>query len=178
MPTGVFVYTLDALGHGDLAAEIGERARRILDEVIPGGSLEDTFKRCHEQLRGTRGIALCLAWLDGESSTMSWLSVGNVQAVHVHVDANGLPSYESLIMRGGVIGDRLPELKTSTTRLRPGDIIVFASDGIGYGWHGECRPDVSPRELCDALIERHRVPNDDSIVTVLRYAGNARTGGE
>lgn len=177
-PHGGFIYTLDALGHGEAAAAISETARQILDGVSSDWNLEEIFRLCHERLRGSRGIALCLAWLDSASSTMSWLSVGNIQAVHVQVDSNGLPNFESLIMRGGVIGDRLPELKTSTTRLRAGDMVIFASDGIGYGWHGEFRADISPQELSAALINRHRIPNDDAIVTVLRYHGDSPSGNE
>lgn len=171
-PRSGFVYTLDALGHGEPASAIGETACRILESVSPGSSLEEIFRNCHAQLRSTRGIALCLAWLDAVTSTMSWLSVGNIQAVHVRIDNNGLPNYESLIMRGGVIGDRLPELKTSTTQLRPGDMVVFASDGIDYAWHGEFRADISPREFATALINRHCLANDDAIVTVVRYVGD------
>jgi len=170
-----FAFALDALGHGPEAARTAASASEFLATASPSDSLEGLFLQCHQQLRDTRGVALCLARIDAGTDMMSWLSVGNIQAVHIQLDRQGLPNYESLIMRGGVVGDRLPELKASHTRLFPGDVIVLASDGIEYGWQSEFRADISPRELASALMNRHRLLKDDALVTVMRYQG--RSGG-
>lgn len=172
--TGGFAFALDALGHGPEAAHVAAMAHAHLLAAAPSDSLQELFHQCHRKLLGTRGVALCLARIDVETDTMTWLSVGNIQAVHIRLDRNGIPYFESLIMRAGVVGDRLPELKVSRTVLRSGDVVVLASDGIEYGWQNEFRPDISPRDLATALINRHRVMKDDALVTVLRYRGSGR----
>lgn len=162
---------LDALGHGPEAATVADIANRHLQETSPDVALETLFESCHQQLRGTRGVALCLARIDADAATLTWLSVGNIQGVRVSHDANGIPQYESLIMRGGVVGDRLPELRASRTPLVPGDMLVLATDGIGFGWYREYYPNVTVEALAGALLERHCHGNDDALVLVARYRG-------
>ena len=167
---------VDALGHGADAAHVAAAAEAHL-RAAADSPLEGMMRDCHEALRATRGAAVCLAQLDAASNTLSWLSVGNIQGVHVSIDRNGLPEYESLIMRGGVVGDRLPELRTSRASLKPGDMLVLATDGIGFGWYGEYRAGISPVELADSLMRKHCHGNDDAMVLVVRYDGSeAGTG--
>lgn len=174
---GGFAFALDALGHGPEAARVAGVAHEHLLDAAPSESLQELFNQCHRKLLGSRGVALCLARFDVRTDTLTWLSVGNIQAVHIQLDRNGFPYFESLIMRAGVVGDRLPELKVSHTNLRRGDIVVLATDGIEFGWHKEFRPDIAPRDLATALINRHRVTKDDALVTVLRYRGSPAEDG-
>lgn len=166
-----FAFVIDALGHGDDAATMADLAERHLALVNPDVRLEAIIEDCHRRMLGTRGTAMCLACIDMESHTMSWLSVGNIQAVRIHLDANGMPQFESLVMRGGVVGDRLPELRASRMLLKPGDMIVMATDGIGYGWYGEYRPNISAEILAKALRNNHCHGNDDALVLAFRYLG-------
>ncbi|HEX6928694.1 MAG TPA: SpoIIE family protein phosphatase [Gammaproteobacteria bacterium] len=176
----VFAIAIDALGHGPEAAAIADEALRFLiqDREAEPPRLEAVFERCHAHLRGTRGIAMCLADIDPVAGNMAWLSVGNIQAVHIQHDAGGMPRYETLIMRGGVVGDRLPELRTSYASLKSGDMIVFASDGINFGWNTEYRPGMTPRALATALIERHCHGRDDAMAMALHYVPFATGGSE
>lgn len=166
-----FALAIDALGHGNEAAKVADRAKDFLLQQVPEVRLESIFEYCHQHLRGTRGVALCLATIDAGTNTLFWLSVGNIQAVHLKVDRTGIPHYESLIMRGGVVGDRLPELRASSTELHPGDMLVMATDGVGYGWHSEYRRNISARELACAMLERHCSGNDDALALAIRYNG-------
>lgn len=161
---------IDALGHGAEAARVAAMAASYLDGVRDA-PLESMLRSCHDVLRGTRGAAICLARLDAARDSLEWLSVGNIQGVHISIDASGLPEYESLVMRGGVVGDRLPELRTSAGSIRRGDMLVLASDGIGFGWHGEYRVDTPPSVLADALLARHCHGNDDAMALAVRYKG-------
>lgn len=167
----VFVFALDALGHGDEAHKVADIASRFLLECDWTGPLADILRGCHERLRGTRGAAICLARLDPDSGAIEALSVGNVQAVHMRTDHNGIAQFKSLIMRAGVVGDRLPELRTTTMKLRPGDTLIMATDGIGYDWRREYRGGIAPYELAETLIARHCLGTDDALVLALRYNG-------
>lgn len=166
-----FLFAIDALGHGHEAARVAAKARAALIESNGLYRLEDIFEHCHTALKGTRGAAMCLALLDGTRNSLSWLSVGNIQAVHLQRDRHGIPQYESLIMRGGVVGDRLPELRTTTTSLQPGDLLVLATDGVGYDWYPEYTINTSARTLATRIMRRHRHGNDDALVLVVRYNG-------
>lgn len=167
------VIALDALGHGPEASKIADQAIDFLQQSPPGVRLEDLFLRCHDHLRATRGATLCMADIDLSGNTFTWLSVGNIQAVHIHVDARDMAQFESLIMRGGVVGDRMPELRASHGVLRDGDMLVFATDGVDFGWYREFRTGVSPRELAQALIGRYCQGKDDA----LAMAVHCNSGG-
>lgn len=169
---GAFAFAIDALGHGPDAAQIAARAAALVADHLPSARLEQIFERCHSGLRGTRGAAVCLARIDSAQGSLEWLSVGNIQAVHIKINGNGMPHFQSLVMRGGVVGDRMPELRACRAELNSGDMIVLASDGIEYGgWFGEFRPEMSPESLARVLLQRHRVISDDSMVLVARYTG-------
>lgn len=161
---------VDALGHGTEAARVAAIAAANLGRLTDQ-PLESLMRQCHEALRATRGAAVCLARLDATTDTLEWLSVGNIQGVHIGVDGNGLPQFESLVMRGGVVGDRLPELRVMRTRLQRGDMLVLASDGIGFGWHREFEAGVGPEKLAESLLARHGHGNDDAMVLAIRYSG-------
>lgn len=167
----VFAFVLDALGHGSEAAQMANLAERHLVEARADSSLESIIEYCHRQLLGTRGTAMCLASIDPFAGMLTWLSVGNIQAVRVQLDSHGMPQFESLVLRGGVVGDRLPELRASKTALRSGDVIVLATDGVGYGWYGEYRPNISAETLAMNIRARHIHGKDDALVLVLRYRG-------
>lgn len=167
-----FAFVIDALGHGKDAAQMADLAENHLAVAEPGDRLERIIEDCHRQFLGTRGTAMCLAYLNADADALSWLSVGNIQAVRIQLDTHGMPQFESLVMRGGVVGDRLPELRASRVSLKPGDMIVMATDGIGYGWYGEYRPNISAADLARALRMHHCHGKDDALVLVFRYLGN------
>lgn len=166
-----FMFVIDALGHGPDAALVAAKARDALLESNGLSRLEDIFEHCHERLKGTRGAAMCLALLDAPSNTLTWLSVGNIQAVHMQRDRHGMPSFQALIMRGGVVGDRLPELRATRTPMNPGDMLLLASDGIGFDWHSAFSLNISPQQLSAKLMQEHCHGNDDALAFVVRYNG-------
>lgn len=166
-----FAFVVDALGHGHDAAHMADLAESHLTAVQLDVRLESIIENCHRDFRGTRGAAICLAYLDARTNMLGWLSVGNIQAVRIRLDSHGMPQFESLIMRGGVVGDRLPELHASRILLEPGDMIVMASDGIGYGWYGEYQPNINAASLAKALLHRHCDGKDDALALAFRYFG-------
>ena len=78
---------------------------------------------------------------------------------------------ERVLLRSGIVGYRLPELRTSTQSIRPSDLLVFATDGISAGFTKDLPPGDAPQRLADLILERHFKGTDDALVLVVRYVG-------
>ncbi len=169
-PNGVLVAAVDGLGHGEEAAAAAKLAVSILErhaqeEVIA------LLRRCHEALRGTRGVAMSLASVRAPDSMLTWLGVGNVEGILLRDAANANPRRESLLLRGGVVGAELPPLRVSVIPVMRGDTLIFATDGIREGFTERLALSDPPQELADRILARHAKGTDDALVLVARYAG-------
>ncbi len=93
-------------------------------------------QRCHRALSGTRGAVITLARIDFRIDILSWIGVGNVAADLVAKHPAGVEVRSSARLAGGIVGDRIPEALTpQEVPIRPGDLLVLASDGIvGNTW--------------------------------------------
>src|SRR5258708_7053188 len=109
---GVLIAAIDGIGHGEEAADAAKLAASILNASVDEPIIS-LVEQCHEQLRPTRGVVLSLASIDPAHGMMTWLGVGNVQGVLKRADAkNGNPK-ETLLLRAGVVGSRLPPLQAA-----------------------------------------------------------------
>ncbi len=167
---GVLVAAVDGLGHGAEAAAAARAAVTALDRhadefLIP------VVRKCHEALIGTRGVVLSLAYLDGAKRTLTWLGIGNVEGVLLHADARARRARGSLVTRGGIVGSELPPLRADVQPVAPGDLLIFATDGIRGGFAEGLPPDATPQQPADHLLARHGKGTDDALVLVARYAG-------
>jgi hypothetical protein len=161
---------VDGLGHGDEAADAAQTAIDILTRT-PHESPISLVRRCHEGLWGSRGVAMSVASLDRKTRVMSWLGVGNVEACLIRGGVGGRQLRESLILRGGVVGYRLPMLRVSDVRLEPGDVLIMATDGIATPFlDGQWVRGLPPR-IADDLLARFARETDDALVLVARYRG-------
>lgn len=169
-PSGGVVAVVDGLGHGAEAAEAAERAARVLtahsaDPVI------GLVRRCHEALIGTRGVALSLAAFDLREETVTWVAVGNVDVMLLRGDPHAVPAREAIVMRGGVVGARLPLLQAALTTVLRGDLLIFATDGIRSGFAERLDVRLPTRQLADQILAGYGRDTDDALVLVARYAG-------
>ena len=167
---GVLVAAVDGLGHGADAAAAARAAVTALDRhadefLIP------VVRKCHEALIGTRGVVLSLAYLDGAKRTLTWLGIGNVEGVLLHADARARRARGSLVTRGGIVGSELPPLRADVQPVAPGDLLIFATDGIRGGFAEGLPTDATPQQLADHILARHGKGTDDALVLVARYAG-------
>jgi hypothetical protein len=168
LASGVLLAAVDSLGHGAHAAHIAERAIHCL-RGPKNGSLVSLVQSCQEQLKGTRGAVLSMALFNTSDNTLTWLGVGNVAGVLVRGDASATPRQEFLLLRPGVVGDRLPPLASSTVSVNYGDVLIFATDGIRDDFVGDLNTSMSTRQIAQQLIERHWRKIDDALVLVARY---------
>jgi phosphoserine phosphatase RsbX len=164
---GLVLAVVDALGHGEPAAS----AARICIATLSahtGDPVDRMLMRCHEQLVHTRGAALSLASYDSVRSELTWVGVGNVESVYF---ALGRPviTPRSLVVRNGVVGMRLPPNRVTTIPVSSGDMLVFATDGIGPGFATAIRVNEPTQRIADDVLARYGKANDDALVLVARF---------
>ncbi len=118
---------------------------------------------------------MSLAYLGGVQPSLTWLGVGNVEGVVLYAARPARPARparSSLVTRGGIIGGAaLPELRTDVVPVAPGDLLIFATDGIRGGFAEGLPSDATPQQLADQILARYGKGTDDALVLVARYAG-------
>ncbi len=169
-PGGVLVAVIDGLGHGPSAAEAAQIAARVLQEHADEAVMP-LLRRCHHELRGTRGVVLSLASFNTQDDTMVWLGVGNVEGMLFHADQAVKPMREPLLLRGGVVGYQLPPLRPATVSVSRGDILIFATDGISGQFSDESPIGEDPDAVAHHILSVHGKHTDDALVLVARYEG-------
>ena len=160
---GAVVVVADGLGHGPEAESAAAGAVAIV-EAHRHEALVPLMRRCHESLRGTRGAVVSIARVENDGR-LEWLGVGNVQGAVTATSG----TTTRLVTRGGVIGGRLPPLRSTVLRLAPGDVVTLFTDGVDDRAVHDVRPLERPQALAGALLERHTVGRDDALVLVARF---------
>jgi negative regulator of sigma-B (phosphoserine phosphatase) len=159
---------IDGLGHGEAAAEAADAARIVLARD-PADTAMGHVKRCHNALVGTRGVAMSIATIDTRRGTLTWISVGNVEGLLVQTGPDAQVARSRLVTRGGVIGSALPQLRAEVIPLAPGDLLVFATDGIDQRFADEFPRDARPAgEIANGVLSEFAKPTDDALVLVAR----------
>jgi negative regulator of sigma-B (phosphoserine phosphatase) len=139
LPEGILAAVIDGVGHGDEAAD----AARIAGDTLTASPHEDAVSlvwRCHEALKATRGVVMTLLFLS-PSGALTWIGVGNIEGVIFRCDSSGRVRATHVVLRGGVVGHRLPPLRAECMTLLPHDTVILATDGI--------RPEFSGRGTAD-----------------------------
>lgn len=166
----VLAAVVDGLGHGREAAVAAERVVAIIEDYVDSESLVSLVERCHSNLRGTRGVVMSLAMFDSER-TMTWMGIGNVEGRLLRKSAGVVQVRETLLLRAGVVGERLPLLHPSKVALMRDDVLVFATDGIDGGFIEEIKIDMEPQRIAEGIIAHHSKKTDDALAFVARYVG-------
>jgi negative regulator of sigma-B (phosphoserine phosphatase) len=169
-PGGALFGVVDGLGHGPGAAAVAREAVRILSGAVAENPVA-ALRLCHERLRATRGVVMTLAWMDSERNSMTWLGVGNVQAILLHAGHDESAVTETLVGRRGIVGRLLPPLSAGIVAIAPGDLLVLATDGIRPSFMSPLLRSRPPRSLADDILARHWTGSDDALVLVVRYQG-------
>lgn len=166
---GTLVAVVDGLGHGAEAAEAARIALATLERYAEEPTVA-LVQRCHERMRTTRGAVMSLASFRRRDHTMDWLSVGNVEGVLVR--GNEPATRANLLMRGGVVGLCLPVLHSVVVPVFPGNILIFATDGVRSGFEQGLSLAHPLQKIADSICSRYSKGNDDALVLVARYRGD------
>jgi phosphoserine phosphatase RsbX len=166
---GMIFAVIDGLGHGPAAAAasaiaIAALARHVDDPLI------EVLRRCHESLRGSRGVAMSIASFNTEDAMLTWIGVGNVEGALLHRDP-ALPS-DKLLLRNGVVGSHLPILRAEKLPVRSGDILTMVTDGVTVEHLPLVAMDGHIESMADGILASACKGTDDALVLVARYRGS------
>lgn len=169
-PGGVLAAVIDGLGHGPDAASAAHRAGVLL-AAEAGRPVQALVDLCHAALCGTRGAVLTIASIDASGSALSWIGVGNVDAVLWRADRGDGVLREAIVPRNGVVGFHLPPLRVVTLPISPGDMLVFATDGVRHGFASDSPLPATAQEHADYILGEYGKVTDDALVLVIKYLG-------
>jgi phosphoserine phosphatase RsbX len=166
--SGVLIAAIDGIGHGAEAANAAKGAIAVLRNGV-GEPIISLVAACHEKLRSTRGVVLSLASVDVRHGLMTWLGVGNVHGVVVRADKK--TGSETLLLRGGVVGDHLPQLQAAVLPVSQGDLLVFATDGVRADFVRTLSALENPQRAAERILHSFSIGSDDALVLALRITG-------
>jgi phosphoserine phosphatase RsbX len=167
---GVLLAVVDGLGHGEGAATAAKRAIDVVQNH-PQETLINLVRLCHQTLIGTRGVVMSLASFNRVDNTMIWLGIGNVQGILLHRDVSGKEIREMLTLRGGVLGDYLPNLYAGMLPVTRGDTLIFATDGIHNDFADRLSTSDNVQRTAGDILTHFAKGTDDGLVLVARYLG-------
>ncbi|MFD4438632.1 SpoIIE family protein phosphatase [Nocardia sp. NPDC058519] len=167
---GVLFAVLDGLGHGAPAAEAADRATHILTENC-GEPLDVLMVLCHRAMVETRGAAVSLALIE-PGETLQWLGVGNVDSRLLTLGPAGPELRATMLLTGGIVGYRLPShLQPQTLPIRPGDLLLMATDGIVAVGPESLDLAKPATAIAGDLLARDAKDTDDALVLAARFRG-------
>lgn len=163
---GVFICLIDGLGHGKEAFLAANRTCSVINEFT-GENIVSLFEHCHEALRSTRGAVMSAAFVHHPSNSIEWVGIGNVEGLLLKSN-----SHEWLPLRGGIIGCRLPSLRSCKLSIESDDMIVMYTDGVSHSTTKRLFETKQPcDELAHSIISSQIKGTDDAAVIVARYKG-------
>ena len=170
-PDGALVAGIDGLGHGSEAARAARTAGDGRPRAARAQDLVLLVERCHAALKGTRGAAISLAFISPSEGGITWLGVGNVEGRVLSADPSATQPKGSLALTSGVPGHELPRCRIATLDVRPGDVLVLATDGIESAFADSLDISGSPQAISERILADHWKPSDDALVVAVRYLG-------
>ncbi|MBK1673885.1 hypothetical protein CKO35_11315 [Ectothiorhodospira shaposhnikovii] len=154
----------DGLGHGP---EAHHAACSAMEHLMALGSLPPSrlISQCDTLLRGTRGVALAMALIDGQGE-LTHIAVGNIRALLLR---------EGKVTRlggtRGIVGAGFHRLYAEHHPLQPGDWLVMFSDGIREDVPiMDALKDATPTDqTARTLLQRWARDNDDASILLYRH---------
>jgi len=168
---GALLAVVDGSGHGKAAGGPARSAVETL-ETHANEDVVSLFQRCHERLRSTRGAVMSVASINAAQNTLTWAGVGDIEGMILRSASTPQEGVDRLLLRPGIVGYRLPYLQAQAVPIAPGDLIIFATDGIRLDFDREIVPEEHPRMIANKISSGYRKQYDDGLVLVVRYLGD------
>lgn len=156
-----WVLLVDALGHGDQAADAANLAIAEAETFPATITVEQALMRLHVKLADSRGAAAAL--LRFEAHTLSLGGVGNIE---VRTLQGPSPPY---FATRGVLGHRLPPLRGNSIELTsPGSLLLF-TDGVDRRVPLHTMRTLGGDLLCAEVLRSHALDRDDAMLVHVTY---------
>jgi serine/threonine protein phosphatase PrpC len=151
----LFVAVMDGVGHGKLAAEAVERAKKSL-ESASWNAVGDVMEECHIALKGTVGVCIALLCLNEDSGEASYASVGNIE-LYCPTNSTIRPCPSP-----GIVGGRMRKVLTQHFTLEQDDILLLCTDGIQRDFSFVDVSCMSLDDIVDLALSRYGKEHDDA----------------
>ena len=156
---------VDSLGHGAVAHASSMLIKDFLDRHWRT-ELTDVLDGLHATLRGGIGAAICLAHVALGSGALKCMGIGNVRAWIVG------STDQRFVSRDGVLGQHYRTPVVQEAQLKPGDKLIFASDGVQERLFTQCdRAELArdPDSLAAYLLRHYGKIHDDASCLVFEF---------
>lgn len=157
----VLAAVVDGLGHGYESSVAAVRAV----EVIRGHadlSVEAILRRCHQELRVTRGAAVGLLKIE-DGGEGEFCGIGNIEVQALHGQS------PSVFCLAGIVGHNVRTSKVMRVAMQPGDIYCLTSDGVSSrGNFKTCLPGL-PETVARRIVEHWGKDHDDATAVVVGF---------
>lgn len=157
----VLAAVVDGLGHGYESSVAAGLAAEVIRECFHL-SVEAILRRCHQELRVTRGAAVGLLKVEagGEGE---FCGIGNIEVQALHGRS------PSVFCLAGIVGHNVRVSKPMVVAMRPGDIYCLTSDGVSSrGNLKACLPGP-PEAVARRIVEHWGKDHDDATAVVLGF---------
>lgn len=156
-----WVLLVDALGHGNLAADTAALALAEADSFGAELSVEGALLRMHTRLIGSRGVAAALLRFDARGLSIG--GVGNVEVRTLH----GISAPYAATR--GVLGHRLPPLRGNHVELASAGSLLLYTDGIDRRAPLHALRSLDADVMCSTLLGQHALERDDAMLVHVAY---------
>jgi anti-sigma regulatory factor (Ser/Thr protein kinase) len=169
------VGVIDGVGHGQFAYRAAQAARQYVERHFDQ-PLADIFLGVARTCRATRGVVMGLARFDWGRGTLTFASVGNIEA-----RVFGSPEPMNFVVPRGILGLTARRPVVTQHRWALSNVMVLHSDGLSAHWRwsdfphlAEASATVAAQELLHAFAREA----DDATVVVVKRAGNLAGASE
>ena len=90
-----------------------------------------------------------------------------------HVRASAVPRSESVLLRGGLVGYRLPPLHPTHFSIAPRDVMILTTDGVRDGFAARLNLGEAIQPMAERVLREYFRGNDDALVLAVRYLGSS-----
>ena len=160
---------IDGLGHGQLAYHAAQAARQYVERHYDQ-PLAEIFLGTTRTCRATRGVVMALARFDWRRATLTFASVGNVEA---RVFGSSEPM--NFVFPRGILGLNARSPVVTQHRWELSNVMVLYSDGLSAHWRWSDFPhfaEASATVAAQELLRAFARDADDATVVVVKSAGN------
>lgn len=126
---------------------------------------EKLFEGLNRSLKGVLGAAGGICRFNLKTNEMTWIGVGNV---HMKTFSND----KNFICQDGIIGEFKRELRIQKNSFSPGDVFLFASDGVTTNFQLKDFPQwktMSPKALATTVVKKFGSDKDDSSCAIIKF---------
>lgn len=167
LPDSLLIAVVDGLGHGPEAAYAAKKVIALLDRYA-AHDLVTLVEICDQELITFRGVALTIARFT-DDHLLSYLAIGNVTGVCWQLNEESQLTSQSLFLRGGIVGGRLPHLDEKKISIKSGDILILATDGIDNKFEIEPPKLLPLADISSLIFAKYRNVLDDGLILVMQF---------